>query len=144
MRRLISRLLQSRDGTTSLEFAVIAPVFLMLLLGIPAAGFLLWAKGAIELAASQTARCVAIGSADCTDRTAYTAYATSILADWGIASLISPITVTSQSYVTCNRLAGPFSSVTITSATGIGPSFVAPLSNLMLTATACYPMRVIP
>lgn len=140
MRRSISRLLQSRDGTTSLEFAVIAPVFLMLLLGIPAAGFLLWAKGAIELAASQTARCVAIRSTDCTDRTVY---ATSILTDWGIASLISPVTVTSQSNVTCNRLAGFFSSVTITSATGIGPSFVAPLSNLMLTATACYPMRVI-
>jgi Flp pilus assembly protein TadG len=141
MRRSISRLLQSHDGTTSLEFAVIAPVFLMLLLGIPAAGFLIWAKGAIGLAASQTARCMAIRSTDCTDRTA--AYAALILADWGIASLISPISVTFQLNVTCNRpeSAGLFSSVTITSATSIGPSFVAPLSNLMLTATACYPMK---
>lgn len=120
----------------SLEFALVGPILVLLVIGTPTAGLLLWARGAMQLAASQTARCKAIGSTECPDPTAY---ATSIINNWGAGGLILPITISVQANDACSGTAGLFSSVTITSAAGTGAGLMRPFLNIVLTASACYP-----
>lgn len=138
MRRFMQRFLKSRGGTTSLEFAIIGPIFMLLLVGIVVAGLLLWSKAAIQLAASQAARCVAVGSADCSDPDAYVS---SILKTWGVSSMIMLNPVSVQADTSCNRMTGRFSSVTVTG-TGISGGYGSSFANIILTANACYPSKV--
>lgn len=136
MIRSAGRLLKSRDGATSLEFALVGPVLLLLLLGIPAGSFVLWARGAVQVAASQTARCKATGSTDCNDATAY---ATSRIKDWGVAAFVSSVSASVDATSNCNNVTGTFVSVTVTGTAGLGGTSTVPLTSVVLTATACYP-----
>lgn len=139
MRHSVQRFLKSRDGTTSLEFAVIGPVFVLLLLGIFSAALLLWSKAAVQLAASQAARCVAVRSADCSDPDAYVS---SILETWGVSAMVKLDPVSVQADTSCNRTTGRFSSVTVTGTGNVGSGYVNPFANVILTASACYPSKV--
>jgi Flp pilus assembly protein TadG len=136
MKGPLQRLLGSRNGTASLEFALLGPIFVMLLFFVLGASLLLWAKGAMQMAASQTARCMAIGSSACTNPQNY---ATSLISAWGVAGIVPSISVSVQSGTTCNGTAGHFSTVTISSTGGVSRGFVMPLSGTVLTASACYP-----
>lgn len=136
MRHPLRRLLGRRDGTATLEFALLGSTFVVLLFFVLGAALLLWAKGAMQMAASRTARCTAIASSACTDPQAYAA---SLMSAWGVSGIISSISVSVQSGTTCNSAAGHFSAVTISSTGGVSAGFVAPLSGTVLTASACYP-----
>ena len=130
-------LLADRRGAFSLEFAIVGLIFVVLILFITQASMLLWAKAAMQEAASRTARCTAIASAYCSGDP--TVYAKAILNDWGISSSFVPISVSVTPDVTCNNSAGHFSLVKIDS-TGSGFSgFVSPLSGIVLSSSACYP-----
>ncbi len=120
----------------SLEFALVGPMLILLVLGTPTAGMLLWARGAMQLAASQTARCKAIGASECGDATAY---ASSIISDWGAGGIVLPVTTSVVPDNACNGTTGRFSLVTITSAAGTGAGLVGPFLNIVLTVSACYP-----
>jgi len=56
---------RASDGATALEFAIVAPVLLMLLLGIMEAGRALWTQNALNFAVEQAARCAAIDQNNC-------------------------------------------------------------------------------
>jgi Flp pilus assembly pilin Flp len=58
------RLLSCRKGATAVEFAMIAPVFLMMLLGIIEFAFQMWTRVSLDYAIAQAARCYAIGYVD--------------------------------------------------------------------------------
>lgn len=134
MRRCLRRLSAERDGTAALQFALVAPIFLSLVLFTLGAGLLLWAKGVMQMAAVRTARCTAIASPDCPDPTAY---ATSVLKAWGVAGIVPAVGVSVRSASTCDGTVGRFSAVVIT---GSGPAgLVSPLSSMTLSASACYP-----
>lgn len=142
MRKTLRRLLICRDGTTAMEFALVGPVFLVLLLFILEVSLLLWAKGAMQMAASQTARCTATGSSACTNPQNY---ATSLMSAWGVSGIVPSISVLVQPNTTCNSTAGHFSKVTISSTGGVSGGFggfVAPLAGTVLTASACYPSGI--
>ncbi|MCW3475432.1 TadE/TadG family type IV pilus assembly protein [Limobrevibacterium gyesilva] len=124
-----------RKGTTTLEFALIGPTLLLIVFFIMGAALLLWAKGTLQMAASQTARCTAIGSTNCTDAKAY---AVSLITTWGAGAIIPSIDVSVQSNNSCNNMLGHFSKVTISTGSGIA-WFVPQLSGKALTASACYP-----
>lgn len=128
-----------RSGTTSLEFAIVGSAFILLVIFIFEASLLLWARGAIQMTASQTARCIAISSSACTDRQAY---ATSLLGTWGVSGIIPLINVGPPLDTTCGSTAGHFISVTISSAGSGSAGFISPLSAVVLTASACYPTGV--
>lgn len=144
MSRLSSRLrvrrapalLADRRAVVTLEFGLVGSAFIGLILFILGAGLVLWAKGTIQMAASETARCTAIASLDCTDPQAYAA---SVIGKWGAGGILPPISVSVLSGATCNGTVGRFSMVTI-STTMPGIWEIAPaLSNAILSATACYP-----
>ena len=140
MKRSVQRLLAACSGVTSLEFALVGPAVMLLVVGIPATGLLLWTKAALQLAASQTARCKAIGSTACTDHDAYVA---KIISDWGIAQIVprSSVSVSALPNQSCNRTAGLFTLVTITVGGDAGVKYFLPFSNVVLNTSACYPSK---
>lgn len=129
-------LLNDRHASTTLEFAIVGLPFLLLLLFIIGGGILLWAKSAMQMAAAQTARCVAIGSLDCTDRTAY---AMGVLQNWGVANILPSVSVSVQTGQTCSFTAGHYASVTLTAAAGPVGQIIPGMSNATMTSTACFP-----
>lgn len=134
MRGAILRLRAERRGASSVEFAVICPVLFLLLFMILAVCLLLWTKSAMQMAASELARCSAIGSSSCSDSHAYVA---SKLSAWGVSGLLPTFTATVTQGATCGSPAGHFSTVIIR---GDGPAwFVPTLPQTVLVAQACYP-----
>lgn len=138
MKQPIQRFSTCRNGTTSLEFAIIGPAFLLLLLGTLITGMLFWSKAAVQFAASQTARCRALGSPDCSDPAAYVS---SIMSKWGVAGFVKSVSVSVQADTACNRTAGHFYSVTITGTGYTGGGLLSPLANVPFSASACYPSK---
>lgn len=61
----VRRLARASDGATAVEFAIIAPVLLMLLFGIMEGGRALWMQNALNFAVEQAARCASIDQNNC-------------------------------------------------------------------------------
>jgi Flp pilus assembly protein TadG len=73
------KLARARDrGVTSVEFAVTASAFRMLLLGIFYLAMTLWAYANMQYAVEAAARCSRVNSTVCLDGTHIQAYATSL------------------------------------------------------------------
>ena len=56
---------RDRRGATAVEFALVLPVLIAMIVLVIEGSRLLWTQQALQEAASQTARCVAIGSDGC-------------------------------------------------------------------------------
>jgi Flp pilus assembly protein TadG len=78
----LQRLRQDQRGATSLEFASVSAGLVAILMFITGGSMMLWASSALQVAATQTARCVAIGSPRCADPAGFAA---GILAGWGVS-----------------------------------------------------------
>src|ERR1700689_4892720 len=79
MRNTGAKLAQASDsGVTSVEFAVTASAFLMLLLGIFYLSLTLWAYANMQYAVEGAARCARVNTTVCTDATHIQSYATSL------------------------------------------------------------------
>lgn len=133
------RLWAGRDGAASVEFALLGSTFLVLLLFIVGLSLGLWAKAAMQAAASQTARCLAIQSPLCAPPQGHVAYATDVVRAWGATGITGPLGVTPPAVGPCGNAAGRFSAVTITAEQSPVRSLAPPFSGLVLSATACYP-----
>ena len=137
MTGLASRLGPDRRAVLSLEFALVTPVFLLLLIGIIEASLMLWTWQALDAVAIDTARCVAIGSTLCSSPQSYAVQQASV---YGIASMTSSEVTVVTGSKNCSAPSGttmvqasvalPFTTLT---------SFLAPLFPSTLNATACYP-----
>ena len=57
---IVTRLARCSRGATALEFALISPPLLMLLIGTMDVGRLLWTRAALQDAVVRAARCVAV------------------------------------------------------------------------------------
>jgi Flp pilus assembly protein TadG len=62
---ITTRLARCKRGATALEFALIAPPLLMLLVGTLDVGRLLWTRAALQDAVTRAARCVAVSPEIC-------------------------------------------------------------------------------
>ena len=130
------QLCRDASGAASIEFALVSLAFLSVILFILACGLVLWGKSTLQMVAAQTARCLALASADCADETSY---AVGLLSTWGAAGIVPTVAVDVDLSATCNSTVGHFVSVTITATSG-DPGSVSPsLAGLLLTATACHP-----
>lgn len=63
--KLANRLWQDDRGATALEFAILAPVFFLLILGIVAFGMLFWTQVGLQHGAEMAARCASVNSTLC-------------------------------------------------------------------------------
>jgi Flp pilus assembly protein TadG len=160
MKRAKAGSLATADGgTTAIEFALVAPIFLMFLFGVVEFGRLLWTQQALQQAAIAGVRCMAIaqGSAQssscatggtcspCAPSGSYSesstqTYIQTVASGWGLSIPLSQIFPTQNAPATACGTAG-LSEVEITS------TFVTPVPQLVrlaaggttVTAIACYP-----
>jgi Flp pilus assembly protein TadG len=74
-RRTISGRLADDHGTTAVEFAIIAPLIAMLLVGIPSLALMLFAIGSMHFAVEDAARCASTNTTSCGTTAAIITYA---------------------------------------------------------------------
>ena len=74
----LGRLARSRGGATIVEFALVAPPLLMLLLGIMETGRALWTQNALNYAVEQAARCASIDQNNCGNAGQVAAFAATV------------------------------------------------------------------
>lgn len=70
----IKSLYDDRQGTTAVEFAIVAPVFIAMLLGTLALCVALFLIGSLHFAVEDGARCASVKSTICTDAASTVAY----------------------------------------------------------------------
>jgi len=132
-------LLHDRKGGVAVEFALVAPTFLMILFLIMDGGRLMFAKQSLNELAAATARCAAIKAAGCDTAANAQGWAVS-RGNARSAMNIANSNVTVTASTTCNGVAN-MTKVTITrpwanGAMGMLPGNVAPTS---LSSSSCFP-----
>ena len=126
VRNLVRSLSRNQDGTTAVEFAIIAPVFISLLFGIIGVCFALFLIGSLHFAVEDGARCASVKTTICADTATTIAYTQSRY----LGPNVSP-TFTYNAAAACgNSVTG---SVNYSMNVGF-KTLVIPIS-----ATACFP-----
>lgn len=131
LRRRIIRSTSGRRGSVALEYGLIAPLLLALVLGIVDTGRLLWTYTTLYRATEAAARCGAINTTTCATAAQIKAYA--VTEAWGLTIDASAFTVVTQSCGLQVRASYAFDSIIP------GFDLVAPIGLVTLQATACYP-----
>ncbi len=74
---ILSRFHHDQDGATALEFALLAPAFIAMVLGIVGLGMLFWTQVGLQHGVEMAARCASINTTQCPsgNSTAITTYA---------------------------------------------------------------------
>ncbi len=75
--RLIRRLWRDRSGASAVEFGLILPVFVMLVLGVINVSLLTNAVSSMNYAVQEAARCAAVNNVACPNEESITAFARS-------------------------------------------------------------------
>jgi Flp pilus assembly protein TadG len=122
---LLNNLRRDQRGTTAVEFAIIAPVLILLLIGTIAVCFALFLVGSLHFAVEDGARCASVKTTICADAATTVAYTQSRY----LGPNVSP-TFTYAAAACGNSVTG---SITYTMDSGL-KQFVIPIS-----ATACFP-----
>jgi len=139
---MIRTLLRNRDGAGTVEFALLAPTFLMFLFLLIDGGRMMFAKQSLNELATATARCMATKQSSCADSTSTQSWAVSR----GLARSnlqLSASNVVINTSATCGGVSNMIQA-TITmpwkkGAMNLLPQSIAPNS---LSATACFPTIV--
>jgi len=135
-----------RAGTSTIEFALVAATLLITCVGTVDLGLLLWSQEVLELAATDTARCVALGASPCSNPQSY---AVGIVTQYSFTNALTASNVWVQSNATCTSTnghvtTGTYTVVTITDAFwstffAFEPAAVVLGGSTPRTVTACYP-----
>jgi Flp pilus assembly protein TadG len=113
-------------GATALEFALCAPAFFMLMMGIVELGLLVWMQLGLQQGAEAAARCASINHTTCGNAGQIQGYAAA--QSYGLAVPTSAFTVSTQA---CgNQVQASYIPTFL-------PSF--PIPTPTLTAQACFP-----
>lgn len=131
----MKRLFKDQRGAAALEFAFASTALMALVFGITEMGRMIWTEQVLQGAATETARCVAIGSVSCP---AGDSYAVNAAINRGIASVTTDMVAITVSDP-CGSTSGKFTKVVITYPyASIVPAFVpAPAGGLVVQA--CFP-----
>jgi Flp pilus assembly protein TadG len=125
VQKLLKSIRQERSGTTAVEFAIIAPVFILLILGTVALCFALFLVGSLHFAVEDGARCASVKTTICTDATSTIAYTQSRY----LGPNVSP------TFTFASAACGNSVTAAVSYSMDIGlKKFVIPIS-----ATACFP-----
>jgi Flp pilus assembly protein TadG len=120
------RLLPDSCGATALEFALCAPAFFMLVMGMVELGLLVWMQLALQQGVEAAARCASINKTVCASASQIQSYASTQA--FGLTPPASTFTVTAMA---CgNQVAASYTPAYL-------PSF--PIPTRTLTAQACFP-----
>ncbi len=119
-----------RRGVTTLEVAIVFPVFILMVLGVLDFSRALWLQGALQSAVEQAARCAAVDTVTCGSATQIESYAAGKVA--GFAMPASVFTATAAACGQQVSASYPFTFI---------PSNMPPFNTISLTLTAqsCRP-----
>jgi Flp pilus assembly protein TadG len=131
-----------RRAAAALEFALVASVFIVLVLGELEFGRLIWILQALQVTGQQTARCVAIGSSLCASPASY---AVTVATARGVVGLtaanVQVTTVTGTGNAACNSPANnSMVEVRITLAFSSAAASLLPGINQNIVSLSCYPI----
>jgi Flp pilus assembly pilin Flp len=131
MRNLLGSISRNQEGTTAVEFAIIAPVFILVVLGTIGLCFTLFLIGSLHFAVEDGARCASVKTSICQDIPTTIAYTQSRY----LGPNVSP-TFTLNNAAPCGPAnTGNSVTGTVSYTWDIGfRRFVIPIS-----ATACFP-----
>jgi Flp pilus assembly protein TadG len=115
----------NQDGTTAVEFAIIAPVFILLVIGTIGLCFALFLVTSLHFAVEDGARCASVKTTICSDSASTIAYTSS--------RYLGPNVSPTFTYVAA--ACGNSVSASVSYSMDVGfRTFVIPIS-----ATACFP-----
>ncbi|SCB24179.1 TadE/TadG family type IV pilus assembly protein [Rhizobium hainanense] len=142
MIRRLRKFWRSHEGASAVEFAMVMPLFLLMLFGIMEFGRLFWTSHALHETAIATARCMGIPQVECEDGSAYSAsktitFAQTKAAGWAVA--LDETSISLNNAASCYGLDG-FSQVTLTYkfATLLPELLTSLAGGTDLTTQACY------
>lgn len=126
MSRIVQALRDSR-GAAAIEFALIAPIFIALVLGIMAVGMLLLTQFSLQHGAEMAARCASINKNTCGTTSAIQTYAAQ--QTFGLNPPPSTFSVSTEA---CgNRITASYTFLFLTTLFGV--------PSVTLTAQSCFP-----
>lgn len=119
------------------EAVIVLNVLFLMLLGGMEIGLMTWTKATLQSVANMTARCVAIGSSDCTNSSQYVI---NLAAKWLGPGMITSTntTIAIGTATTCKTVMGAFITVSITASPWSQPRLY-PFVGSAETLSACYP-----
>ena len=124
--RRATALLRDRRGATAVEFALILPPFLLLLLGVVEFGRALWTQSALHFAVEEAARCAGVDATNCATASQVQNFAVARAAGVGLTNAVFSLTTPA-----CGKQV---------SATYAFPFVLANMfPNVTLTARSCFP-----
>lgn len=126
-RALLDRVLRRRVAGAAVEFALLLPVVLALIVGLIETGRLIWTWNVLEYAAQEGARCAVVDANRCGTTAQIQAYAAGRAP--GLSLPASAVSVDAAACGTRIRIVLPFTSVAV----GLVPY------DLTLSSEACYP-----
>ncbi|MBO9602491.1 MAG: pilus assembly protein [Novosphingobium sp.] len=131
----LASLRRCNAGATAVEFALLAPIFFMMLFGLIEFSRMAWTKQTIGDVAYATARCMSVSSS-CNTSTLQKSYAVKRAAGFGIT--LTNANVTPATNTTCKGYASS-NSVTVTVAFHSPAAGLIPGLPTRLSSVACFP-----
>ena len=128
-------LLADTRGAAALEFAFASTALMLLVFGVAEVGRMVWTRQALQGAAAETARCLAIGSVNCPSGAAYAGTAA---ANRGISDVQTSMVAVAASDP-CGSTSGNFTKVTIAYPYASVVPLLIPVRAGGLTVSACFP-----
>jgi Flp pilus assembly protein TadG len=127
MRTRLARLITRDGGNTAVEFALVFPVFILMVIGVFETGRALWTQSLLNYAVQSAARCGAVDTSTCSSSTAMITYAVQNSSPLTIPN--ADFTVTTQACGNQVAVAFPFTTVV--------PQMLP--FDVTISAQACYP-----
>ena len=123
------------SGAEAVEFGIVIPAVLMLLLGVVDCGRLLWSNATLAHAVEAASRCAVINTTTCGTATSIQAYAVTQAWSLGLASSAFTVNLTATcGYQVSGTMNFKFTIPWYYTASPFGVS-----NSLTLNAMACYP-----
>lgn len=124
----IKRLVADRKGGALVEYALLLPLFLLLVVGIAQLGQVLWIQAALQHAVDMAARCASVNTVSCATPAQIEAYA----ATQAYGVTVPGDTFTASAQPCGNQVVAAFD---YSVQTGL-----LPYGSVSLGARACYPL----
>lgn len=132
MRRLIGDI----RGVTAVEFALVAPAFMMFMFLIIDGARMAWTYQTLQEVASSSARCAALGATGCTNASQVQSYAVARAAASGVPLTTGAVTLTTAQ--TCSSVAG-MTKVAISSSYQGATTKLLPSTLATMNTESCFP-----
>jgi Flp pilus assembly protein TadG len=123
----LARMMTKDEGNTAVEFALVFPVFILMVIGIFETGRALWTQSLLNYAVQAAARCGAVDTSTCASSTDTVSYA---------VQNSSPLTIPNADFTASTQACGNHVSVSYPFTT-IVPQLLP--FDVTISAQACYP-----